>query len=337
MDVDIILDSHLTSAELTELGLLAEQNGIRTLWNASYLDGRDPFTNLAELARASSSIRLGPIALTPYELHPFRIAMGLLTFNELCPGRAQAIIGGGGEVVMALNIPRDRRVRAVRESIEIVKGCLTQRPFSYHGELYEIEGYNPRWVTADPPTVYAAANRPQMLRMSARVADGIMMSDLSLSLAGEAINAVNNHRQEFGRADEPFRFNNFMAFYVFPDAAEARQEAKRWIGFRAIFREYMMREFMGEDEFATILKFIPQIYEMGSKGTHSVDGLPDELLDRCVDKLTLTGDLGDLDRIIEHLLEYKALGVTEIGLELKKHPADCIRLIGERIIPALRD
>ncbi len=112
MDIDIVLDSQLPSARLTELGLLAEQHGIHAVWCASYLDGRDPFGNLAELARASSRIRLGPIALSPYELHPFRIAMALLTLNELCPGRAQAIIGGGGEVVMALEIPRDRRVRA---------------------------------------------------------------------------------------------------------------------------------------------------------------------------------------------------------------------------------
>ena len=120
MDIDIVLDSQLPSARLTELGLLAEQHGIHAVWCASYLDGRDPFGNLAELARASSRIRLGPIALSPYELHPFRIAMALLTLNELCPGRAQAIIGGGGEVVMALEIPRDRRVRAVGEAIDIV-------------------------------------------------------------------------------------------------------------------------------------------------------------------------------------------------------------------------
>ena len=44
MDIDIVLDSHLPSEQLTELGLLAEQYGIHTLWNASYLDGRDPFS-----------------------------------------------------------------------------------------------------------------------------------------------------------------------------------------------------------------------------------------------------------------------------------------------------
>ena len=50
MEIDIVLDSHLKSSEFKELGLLAEQYGINTVWNASYLDGRDPFSNMAAMA-----------------------------------------------------------------------------------------------------------------------------------------------------------------------------------------------------------------------------------------------------------------------------------------------
>ena len=75
---------------------------------------------------------------------------------------------------------------------------------------------------------------------------------------------------------------------------------------------------------------------MGPKDADSVEGLPDHLLDLCVDKLTLTGSPDELDRIIEHLLEFKAMGVTHICLELKKHQAHGIKLLGERVIPALR-
>ncbi len=337
MDFDLVLDSHLTPAQLAELGLLAEEHGFNAIWCASYLDGRDPFSNLAELARVSKRIKLGPIALSPYELHPFRIAMGLLTLNEICPGRAQAIVGGGGEVVMALEIDRSRRVRAVREAIDIVKGAITKRPFSYHGELYTINDYDPQWVTAPPPTVFAAANRPQMLKMSARAADGIMLSDLSPGLAAEAVGRVKGHLEDFGRAAADFQINNFHAWYVYDDLAEARHEAKRWIGFRAIFREYMMREFMSAEDFATVLKFIPQIYAMAPANADSVAGLPDRLLDDCVDHLTLTGSTQDMDHVIEHLHELQAAGVTHMSLELKKHQVHGIKLIGERVIPALRD
>ena len=337
MDIDIVLDSMLPPEELAELGLLAEQNGIRCVWNASYLLGRDPFTNLVELARQTSRIKLAPMALNGYEMHPFRIAMALLTLNEIAQGRVETMIGGGGEVVMALDIPFEKRVRYVRECLEIVKGATTARPFSYKGELFSIDNYDPQWPAAEPPPfIYAGANRPQMLRMAAKAADGIFLSDLSVNLSKQAIADVHGRQQEIGKDSSGFRFNNFMAWYVYDDPAEARHEARRWIGFRALFREYMMLEIMSPEDFQIIMDHIPEIYAMGPADTDSVDGLPDRLLDLCVDKLTLTGGIDDLDRIIEHLLEYKEIGVTEVCIELKKHQVHGIKLLGERVIPALR-
>ena len=336
MEIDIVLDSHLSSKEFTELGLLAEQYGINTVWNASYLDGRDPFTNMAELARDSHRIKLAPMALNGYEMHPFRIAMALLTLGDLCQGRVETMIGGGGEVVMSLNIPFEKRVRYVRETLEAVKGCTSQRPFSYSGELFKIKHYDPQWIKEPPPFIYAGANKPQMLHMAAKHADGIFMSDLSLTLASNAIQTVNTRMDELRRDKSGMRFNNFMAWYVYDDLTEARHEARRWIGFRALFREYMMREFMTADEFAIIMAHIPEIYAMAPKNESSVEGVPYALLDLCVDKLTLTSTPDKLDHIIEHLLEFKAAGVTHTCLELKKHQAHGIKLLGEKILPALR-
>ena len=142
--------------------------------------------------------------------------------------------------------------------------------------------------------------------------------------------------REIGRDPAGFRFNNFMAWYVYDDPAEARHEAKRWIGFRALFREYMMREIMSAEDFAIILDHIPQIYAMAPKNESSVEGVPDRLLDLCVDKLTLTGGVDELDRIIEHLLEFRDIGVTEVCLELKNHQEHGIRLLGEHVLPAVR-
>jgi alkanesulfonate monooxygenase SsuD/methylene tetrahydromethanopterin reductase-like flavin-dependent oxidoreductase (luciferase family) len=336
MDVDIVLDSMLSSQELTDLGLLAEANGIRAIWNASYLIGRDPFTNMAQLAHESSRIKVAPMALNGYEMHPFRITMALLTLNELAPGRVETMIGGGGEVVMSLKIPFEKRVRYVREVLEFVKGATTKRPFSYDGELFKIDNYDPQWPSGEAPFLFAGANKPQMLKMAAKAADGIFLSDLSVNLTRNTIGAAREHRTAAGLSHDGFRFNNFMAWYVYDDPAEARFEARRWIGFRALFRDYMMKEFVSDEEFQILLDHMPAIYDMAPKNTDSVEGVPDELLDRCVDKLTLTGGTNELDRIIEHLLEYKALGVTEICLELKNHQEHGIKLLGEHVIPALR-
>lgn len=336
MEIDIILDTQIPPEEITQLGLLAEQYGLGTVWNASYLNGRDPFTTLSDLARQSTSINVAPMALNAYEMHPYRIGLALLTLNEISGGKAQAMIGGGGEVVQSLGIAPEKRVRYVRECIEIVKGMCHNRPFTYEGELFSINNYNPQWVSAKPPFIYAGANRPQMLNMAAKVADGIMMSDLSPNLVKGAIETVHEKMDEIGRDKTDFRFNNFMAWYVYDDPEEARHEARRWIGYRAIFREYMMREFLSKEEFEMILAHIPAIYAMAEKNESSVEGLPDYLLDACVDNLTLTGGVNKLDHIVEHLLEFKAVGMTHVSIALKSHHAKSIKLIGERVLPALR-
>ena len=112
MQIDVILDTRARANELAELGRLAERHGIGGVWVSSLNDSRDPFTNLAPLAQTTSTLKLGPIAVNPFDTHPFRIAAGLLTLNELAKGRARIVIGGGGEALQALGLaPHAARAR----------------------------------------------------------------------------------------------------------------------------------------------------------------------------------------------------------------------------------
>ena len=97
MEIDVILDTRAKPQDLAELGRLAERFGLHGVWVSSLLDSRDPFTNLALLAQSSTRIRLGPIAVNPFDTHPVKIASALLTLNEMAGGRAQIVIGGGGD------------------------------------------------------------------------------------------------------------------------------------------------------------------------------------------------------------------------------------------------
>ena len=69
--------------------------------------------------------------------------------------------------------------------------------------------------------------------------------------------------------------------------------------------------------------------------TGEFPGVPDEMIDRMIDKLTLTGDLGDIDRQLEELNRFRDAGLTEIALGLHEDPAEGIRQIGEYVVPQL--
>ena len=261
--------------------------------------------------------------------------MVLLTLNELAKGRATIVIGGGGESLQSLNLKPVRRVRAVRECIEILKSISAADPLNYNGELFQVKNYYPFWTTQAMPKVYVAANKPQMLKMSSRLSDGIMMSDLPASLIKNTVEEVSTHLKAFGRELDDFRFNNFMAWALYDDKEQAIKEAKQWIGYRGLFRRWVITTFMSDKDYDLIEAHKKEIYQMPILNTSSVPGIPDTLLEKLVDHLTLTGHVSEVDQKIEHLLELKAAGLTDVALELRQNPAASIKLIGEQVIPAL--
>lgn len=288
MKIDLILDSRLSADELALLGSMAEEYGMDGVWTASYLDSRDPFANLALLARATRRIRLGPVAVNPWETHPVRIASGLLTLNELAGGRAAIVIGGGGEALQALEIRPEPRIGAVRECVEILKAVRPDRALDYRGRVFRVHGYQPGWATSAPPPVCVAANKPQMLRMAARVADGIMMSDLPPGLAAATIERVRTAAAAAGRDTGGFMFSNFMAWHVHEDRRQAVREARRWLGYRGLFRRWVITTFLSDQDYDIVEANRDRIYAAARMEEPSIPGVPERILDALVDNLTLT-------------------------------------------------
>lgn len=335
MRIGVILDSRLSTSDINELGLLAEKYGIHSVWSASYTDSREPFLNLSQLASQSSKINLGPIALNPFDTHPIRIATGLLTLNELAKGRANIVIGGGGESLQSLNLKPVRRVKAVEECIQILKSISPGTPLEFNGELFQVKNYNPFWSTQRRPKVYVAANKPQMLKMASKTSDGIMMSDLPAVLIKDTVEKISTHLESYDRNTNDFQFNNFMAWSLYDDKKKAMNEAIQWLGYRGLFRRWVITTFVSDEEYDLIEAHKNEIYQMPILNTSSVAGIPDSLLEKLVDHLTLTGHVSEVDQKIEHLLELKAAGLTDVALELREDPAASIKLLGEQVLPAL--
>jgi hypothetical protein len=81
---------------------------------------------------------------------------------------------------------------------------------------------------------------------------------------------------------------------------------------------------------------MPAFIRAYTTNSPEIDDVPDALVDRLVDELTFTGDLTDVDRLIERFWTFKNAGINEMGLRLYDDPADSIRLIAEAIGPELR-
>lgn len=341
MRLHVILEPD-SPARFRELGLLAESLGFEAVWAPNILSARDPFLAFSQLAPASRALRMGPIAISPFELHPVKIANSLLALNELAHGRAAIVIGGGGGALIGMGLKPDRQanfprmVRGVRECVAFLRAVSPAKPLDFAGELFRVEGYHPDWATAPAPLVYVAANGPQMLKLAATVGDGVMLSDISRPHLGATLTTIRTALGTRTPAAGPFRIHNLLAWHVKADRAAAYAEARRKLWVRGIWERSRLEPFIAAADCDLVAKNLPGLAAAYQRGEDPASVVPARILDALADGLTLTGTPGGLDRLVEELLAFRAAGVTELGLRLYGAPADSLRLLAARVGPALR-
>lgn len=336
MELDIILEADLRPAEIRELGLLAEECGFRAIWAQNYARARDAFMSLVPLAEASKTIGIGVVIVSPYEMHPLKIANATLTLNEYCNGRALVTIGAGGEWPGVMDVGYGKRVKGAREAIEIVKRSITEPALNYEGDVYQARGFATQWHHEKPPLVYDGASGPQMLRMAAAVADGVMMSDVHPEMLDERMPLLQQALAEHGRGGDDFRISNFVAWHVKDDREESLDEARRELIIRGWLERDWLVPYISEIEADTILKNKWPFLKAFRERHGNIEGVPQHVLDKLVEGLSLAGDHSDIDRHIERLHNFAAAGFTEIALRVHDNPADSIRVIGDKVLPAVK-
>jgi len=337
MRVDLILEANHSGARVAELARLAERYGFGGLWVSNMHDARDPFINFVQAALATSRITVGPVAVSPYELHPMKMAVSLLTLNELSGGRAHiGIAAGAGGAPTAMGVPQERRLRAVRECVEILKLASTGKPLRYKGEMYKVLYFHPSFAGDRPPMVWVCANGPMMLGSAATYADGIFTGDHTPEDIGRMRAIVDARLREVGRDGSGMRFNNFWAWHVKDTKAAAHKEARRWLAVRATpYPDYYYRDLLPQEEMDVIFANKKGILKAFNTGSDVIEGIPADIMERFVDKATSASAVQDLDHEIARLKRFSANGLTEISLRIYENPEWTIRLLGEQVLPAL--
>jgi 5,10-methylenetetrahydromethanopterin reductase len=198
-----LLWSDIPPTEFLDLVTLAETIGYHELWYTDIHFQRDCYMGLSLAARHTRRLLLGPGVSEPYSRHPAQIASAIATLDDLSGGRAQLGLGIGTDSgVGQFGIAHERPVRALRESIEIVRAMIQGETVTYHGELFHVEGGR---LGFPPPRstipIFVATHSPQVLKLSGRLADGILLANIGRRGAlSEAIRTLQSAAEDSGRA-----------------------------------------------------------------------------------------------------------------------------------------
>lgn len=341
MDVDLILEPDLTPTQITEIGQAAEKYGIRAIWTSNYFAHWDGFLSLVPLAQSTSKLRMGPLAVSPFEMHPLKIANSLLSLNELSGGRAQIAVGAGEGNITAMDLKKPKKqVLAIREAIEIIRlaasGGLKD---GYKGEIFNVNlpcAYD--WVKSPAPKVYGTAYREMMMRMEGRVADGCFVGCTPPEVAEPAVAHVQTGISRREDSAEDFRINTFWGWHIKEDAEAAYRESRLELPWRArLLDPNMINMYLTDEEVQLVRDNYQQYVDSYFSRSDNVPGVPDEVSNKLCEGLTSTGGLDALDREIERFKMFGKAGLTEIALRLHEDPMDGLKIIGEHVVPALRD
>lgn len=336
MDIDVILGAGYTAAQVEELGVLAEAQGIHTLWLSSFPGERDPWLALPGLARRTGRLRLGVLPVSPYESHPLRIVEALYTLNEQAGGRASILVGGlGRSVARVTGLKPRRRVAAVRDCVSILTGVDAAKPLDYTGSEYSLTSYQPRWITGPRPFVGVGATGPRMLAMAGEVADGVMMSDVPMVRMPEVMGHIAQGLAAGNRPRAAFRVSNFYAWHIGTDRAAALADARQELCWRGLLQPWHTAGFLGDEQAAWVEANWHLFLQAFLKRTDRIEGVPEALVDALVSHLTFAGGIDDIPRVAGELRTYAAAGLDQVALKVHGNPAEAIRLIGEHLLPAL--
>src|SRR2546430_1478167 len=119
----------------------AEQRGFEAIWQAESRLVRDAIVPMAAFAAVTSRINIGGGVLNNWTRNIGLLAATFLTLDDLAPNRIICGIGAWWDpLARQVGIERRKPLKAMRETIEVMKRLLDMERVTFHGEFHHVEG-----------------------------------------------------------------------------------------------------------------------------------------------------------------------------------------------------
>lgn len=327
--LSIALQSNKSPAEYAALAALVEQLGFDMLSIYADLLYHPPIVPLTLAAQSTSRIRLGPAAINPFTLHPLEIAGQIAMLDQVSDGRAYLGLTRGAWLD-DIGVGQDNAVPRIRESIEVIQRLLSGDDRGFDGEYHRLRPglllrYEVRrsrvplmiggWgrnilalagERADEVKVGGSANPDVVQPVLERIAVGAARARRDPQAIGIALGAVTVVDEDGERARDLIRRE--MALYL-PVVAPLDPTVRI------------------DPELASRIDSLVEAGDQESAGRL----IPDDLLTR----FAFAGNPSEIIAQCEALFD-AGVNRIEFGTPHGLTDAGGIRLLGERVLPALR-
>ena len=199
-----------------------ENSGFSMIFFPDDLGYLDPLVLLSMGAMITDRIELGTF-VNPYSRHPIYCASQIATLHEMTKGRiAIGVLPGGSYTLRPLGIKMwEKPLKAVRDTIEIMRALWRGDQVTRSNHVFSLINTKlVRSLESPLPKILMAPKGPNMLKLAAELADGILLGGISTTMLKDAVLSLKQLLKQHHRS------LNDVTIYYSPHFAVDLQEEK---------------------------------------------------------------------------------------------------------------
>jgi len=212
----------------------AESKGFEAVWQAESRLVRDAIVPMAAFAATTKKLKVGSGVINNWTRNIGLLASTFLTLDDLAPNRVICGIGAWWDpLAKNVGIDRSRPLKAMRETVEVLRRLLNMETVTFHGEFHHVDGIkldvvhgntNPRNVP-----IMIGATGPKMMEMTGEIADGACLNYcVSFDYNDHALEQLEKGAKKAGRSLDDIDRPQLIVCSVDHDENKARYAAK-WL------------------------------------------------------------------------------------------------------------
>lgn len=233
-------DGRADVMRMIDLAAKAEAQGFDSVWIGDSLLSRPRFealTTLAAIAMRTTRVEMGTAVYLNALRHPLSLAHTAGNVDLISGGRFIFGIGTGPgtssvrDEYIASAVDFKKRGAIQEESIKIMKGLWKGKPFTFHGNHFQIDNallYPLPARDGGPPILLAGASE-KPLRRIANCADGWMPISHTVQEFSENWKHLQDYAVEAGRDPNKLMRILYVTLNINPDSARAEHENEAFL------------------------------------------------------------------------------------------------------------
>ncbi len=319
MTLGILMAGHSDPFVHADLAAFAEDLGFTDVWMADERFYREVYSLLTVIAMKTKRINVGPCVTDPFSRHPALTAMAIHTLDDISRGRAILGLGAGVSGFAEMGTPRPKPVRALRESIELIRAMSGGDEVSYDGEIVKFAAGKLGFKPARPDLpVWLAGNGPQVQQLGARLADAVIMEACGNALEAKSFAArIAETAVAAGRKPQDVRLVARLNVSLSDNPADA-YDALRLRAARTLASGRTHFDTLEQQGLAVPAAVLESVAHVAYKeGAAPYEAIRAEISDAMIRAISLVGTPGDIKAQLISLFEAGIGGVILSALPAK--------------------